>query len=361
MAEETPAAPTLPAVPALPAVTALPAAPLVSELPAAPAALPVIPLADTTNTGFMGGASFYLLRPYISNNTAYITNSGIGTPTPSTTSQDFDWAYRPAPAMWFGYTTESGLGIRARAFYFDQSPTTLTTSLNPNTAATATITPPAGLSPVVGIPPVGFAAPGILLGGGAGQDQLAFSSSLRIQTIDMEATYAWNLDSFALLFSGGGRYLQMSQNYNATLVNVPGTGASEYDALIAGHNFYGGGPTVALQCDWKVGSTGLSLYGLARGSVIVGTGRQDVFFSQVIIDPVLGNQDNQPSNRSTFQQVIPIAELEVGVQYGLMVGRSEFFVRGAAVNQTYFGAGSSTARDTNLSLFGVQFSTGLNY
>jgi hypothetical protein len=308
--------------------------------------------------GIAAGAGFYYLRPYISNNPAFVTNTGIGTPRPTSSTTDFDWSYKPAAAFWLGYALESGLGLRARFFYFDQASSTSSTSLTAFGAATTTITAAPGLQPVGGF---AFASPGILLTGGVGQDQLAFSSNLKIQNYDFEVTFAWNFDCFALVFSGGGRYTQIAQNYNAALTNVPGGGASEFDTLNVNHTFVGGGPTVAIQGTWQIGHTGLAVFGTARGSITVGSGLQDTVFTQIVTDPVNGNQNNVATNHVAPQQVLPIMELEVGLEYGVTLGQTRWFVRGAGVSQTYFGAGSSTSRDNNLSLFGGQVSFGIDY
>ncbi len=58
---------------------------------------------------------------------------------------------------------------------------------------------------------------------------------------------------------------------------------------------------------------------------------------------------------------MPVGELEVGFEYGRNYGRTRLFFRGAAVNHTYFEAGSSSTRDGSLSLFGGQASFGVNY
>jgi hypothetical protein len=41
--------------------------------------------------------------------------------------------------------------------------------------------------------------------------------------------------------------------------------------------------------------------------------------------------------------------------------QSEVFVRGAVVDQTYFGVGNASKQDGNLSLLGFQVSLGINY
>src|SRR5262245_51142805 len=67
-----------------------------------------------TQGGFVAGGSLYYLRPYHSSNTALITTRGLGTDQDATRAADFDWNWSASPALWLGWTGESGLGVRAR-------------------------------------------------------------------------------------------------------------------------------------------------------------------------------------------------------------------------------------------------------
>ena len=58
-------------------------------------------------------------------------------------------------------------------------------------------------------------------------------------------------------------------------------------------------------------------------------------------------------------RLLPALSMRVAARQGIEPAR--LFVRGAAVNQTYFHAGSASGREGNLSLFGAQVSVGLNY
>ena len=88
----------------------------------APISAPVVQIVDNeqqpehVRSGIMGGLSIYFVRPYINNNTAFTTTTGIGTATPQTSSEDFDWNYHVAPAAWLGWTSKCGAGFRARYF-----------------------------------------------------------------------------------------------------------------------------------------------------------------------------------------------------------------------------------------------------
>jgi hypothetical protein len=316
--------------------------------------------------GIMAGASLYFLRPYHTENPAFVVTQGIGTANPRSTTEDFDWNYHVAPAGWIGCTSECGVGGRVRYFFFDHDAEAITRTLSAADAAAGTaITAPDGLSPVLGTPPRGFGSPGVLLqgpGGGAlGSDTLAFAGDLHIQTIDLEGTYAFDHGHFSLLLAVGGRYLQMHQNYTAALRNQVAADTFEQAILTSGRNFYGGGPTLAFQCRWQIAHSGLALYGSARGSILVGRSRHSAVFSETIADPLTGFQDNVATSSSIEDEVMPIGELEGGVEYGRPLGHTRLFVRAAVVNHTYFESGSATNRDGALGLFGAQVSLGVNY
>jgi hypothetical protein len=332
-----------------------------------PLSTPVVQLVDNNHqpdnchSGVMGGGSIYILRPYINDNIAFITTTGIGTATLVQQASDFDWNFHVAPAVWLGWSAECGVGFRARYFQFDQDSEPLSGVLSGDAAASTVITAPAGLSPLLGTPPRGFQSPGVLLQGGAGQDLLTARSSLKIQTIDGEATYAHEWCSFGTMFTIGGRWLQMRQNYAASLQNIPVAGTSEISTLDAGHNFHGGGPTASWTARWQIGRSGLAIFGTARGSFLIGHSSLNAIFTETIIDPVNGNQLNQATSESRENLVLPVGELEGGFEYSRTVGHARLFFRGAIVNHTYFDAGTAASRSGNLSLFGGQASIGVNY
>jgi hypothetical protein len=338
--------------------------------PLAMAQAPLVEFVDEPQgpcrAGVMAGGSVYFLRPYHTDNPAFVVNRGIGTATPTSTTEDFDWSYRVAPAGWIGYTTDCGVGIRARYFFFDHDSEGITRRLSAADAAAGTaISAPEGLSPLLGTPPRGFGSPGVLLQGpgGAplGSDTLIFGSDLHIQTLDLEGTFAYDHGHFSLLLAVGGRYLQMHQNYVAGLSNIVAPDTFEQSILTSGRNFYGGGPTLAFQCRWQIAHSGLALYGTARGSIVVGRSRNTAVYSERIADPFTGSQENVAMNSSLEEYVLPVGELEGGLEYGKQLGHARVFIRGAVVNHTYFEAGSATSRDGALGLFGAQVSLGINY
>src|SRR5262249_40562209 len=133
---------------------------------------------DNCHSGIMAGGSMYILRPFINDNVAFITTTGIGTATPVQSANDFEWNFHVAPAAWLGWSSECGVGSGARFFHSDQDPDGTPPALAGAAAASTVIPPPAGLSPLLGTPPRGIQSPGVLLQGGLGEDLLAAHSSL---------------------------------------------------------------------------------------------------------------------------------------------------------------------------------------
>jgi len=339
----------------------------------------VVPDAAVPSSGgVIGGASLYYLKPYFNNNTALTTVTGVGTPNPFRTDENFTWNYNACPAVWLGWVSESGLGVRGRFFDFDQSSNSLSASRSPSNtgeviaapsglALTGPLNNPAGAGGAAVFGPA-FGSPGIIMGAGFGQDQLTFNSNLKINVVDVEATQDWQTGQLWLQVSGGGRYLHSSQDYTATLLNQADVGggatASESQRLQLGHNFNGGGITTALSVRRFLGDTGMALYGSVRGSMLVGISHENLSFTQIIVDPtgvVGGNQNNIQGGTNSKDTLLPVTELEAGVEYTYRAGKLNPFFRVAAVDQTYYNLGSSTQTAGNLTLFGVQFTAGLNY
>lgn len=323
--------------------------------------------------GLMAGGAFYFIRPYLQNNTAFVTTVNPGQPNSVVTSESFHWDFQPAFAGWIGWTSSCGLGVRSRYFQFSErsETTVLTNDITPPPQTQTTITPPLANFLPLSTGGAAFGSPGTLLNTGFGTDHLTFGSDLRIQTIDLELTYRMNTSYGSFLAFGGGRYLNLAQGYHATLINTGGgEPISETQSFDASRSFHGGGPTLGLEWNLPMGRTGFSVYANACGSLLVGKSIDTVSFSQTIDDPnglIPGHivppavlQINPTSTRST-DTVIPTAEAELGFEYGRQVGRCRLFFRGAAVSQTYFDAGNASQATGNFSLFGAQATVGIEY
>jgi hypothetical protein len=317
---------------------------------------------------FNAGGSFYYVKPFLQNNTAFLTTIAPATPNSVVSYTNFHWSYEPAGAFWLGWNADCGLGARGRFFFYDQESTTLSlvnaTSVPPQT----TVNPPLAnfLQPSTG--GTAFGSPGAVLGAGLGRDELTFNSDLKIYVVDVEATYAWKGDNWTLLASGGGRYLTLTQSYKAALFNGgDGLQVTEFEFFNNSRKFYGGGLVAGLQGNVGIGQTGLAVFASGRGSLVVGNTSENLQFIHQVNDatglvlPVPGVLQTQPLASRSGDHTLSTVELELGLEYGVKLGDNRVFVRAAGVNHTYFDAGNASQSTGNLSLFGLQFSLGLNY
>lgn len=303
---------------------------------------------DNRRGGFEAGVTGYILKPYFQNNPALSTTTisidAAFNVTQNRVTANHEWDYNPAYAVWLGWTSECGLGIRARYFTFDQSADPINLS--------QTITPS-----VPGGPPVTIISSGFSFGAPVGttSQTIAVSSDLRIQTWDLEATWSHRCGNWAWTVAAGARYLHMSQDFLSTVASSGTT--AQLEVASVGRNFTGAGPTVDLEASYTFGNCGLGVYANARGSLLVGSERQTTSLVRTAVPP--------PSllivDSSTRDTNMPIAELELGVQYARDFGRLRPFLRAGVVSQTYFDAGDATGRDGNLTLFGGQVALGVRY
>ena len=162
----------------------------------------------------------------------------------------------------------------------------------------------------------------------------------------------------------GVRQLWLSQQYHATLTNQVAANTAEKQTLDASLAYIGTGPTVSLQARMFLGRSNFVLFAAARGSLLVGTNRQQNNYALTLTDPnnVLANVNGATfvsqtnSSRTANNQVLPIMEFEVGMDVAL--GTSGLFLRGALVNQSYFNINNNNG---SLGLFGGQVSLGFNF
>ena len=329
-----------------------------AEIGRAQTPAPTIQFEEIANARVEAGVDFNIMRPFAGNNVAYNKNDGFGLAIQSTQTKEFGYTYQLAPSTWFSVIGPSGFGFRFRFFEYDDASKAESLTLTRDQSAISSVNPPRNLGPILNgnNQPFGFSSPGVLLTGGAGADRLTFRSDLRVQHMDFEGIYEGYVSDFAYSISGGARYLQTAQNYRADLVNDAG----ETGQLRSGHDFYGAGPTISFGAQHRFGTSGFSVFGNLRGSLLVGLGRQDTYFLQSIT--AAPAQTTQLSNVSAFAQTLPIFDAQVGGEYTVCFGTyGHIFVRAAAVTQSYFDIGNASSRTGNLSLFGGQVSLGWRY
>jgi hypothetical protein len=327
----------------------------------------------------VGGIGAYFLKPRFDQNPAFtraVETFSSGNSNSSSTialsSQDFGYDPSVSPLLYFGYVSDCGLGVRARWFQFDQgsSVTGQNGPLAPSTGSTTTdsvILVPTGNTFVDLIRSELFGS-AVSSSNPNQVDSLSFTSHLLLQVWDLEATQDLQTGPWSFLFAGGVRYLHMAQRYGMySKVLVPG---GNTDGLLNGdstfvfdHDFNGVGPTLAIEAERRLGSSGLSLYGTARGAVLFGKANGT---EAGIATSVSSNQANAVStstfvNTESHNKVLPVLEFEVGVQYGWTGTRFSPFIRSGFVGQSYFGAGSATSMDGNLGLFGLSVTAGTHF
>jgi hypothetical protein len=327
---------------------------------------------------FVAGAGFYYVQPSWETDPAFQVNDlGLFLRTDDSLDLSITYDYEFAPRVWFGYADPCGLGFRARWWHFDQSTTdSVGNAFDGNFLSdelTATIT-----------------------------QQVAVESDLELSVWDLEATAEYRLGCWSFLLAGGLRYARLSQNYRGTEVASFSTfdsdtqATAEFDLASSvglSDRFWGLGPTVALETRYAIGCTGVSLYGGARLSVLVGRGEQE--FNQAALFRLEANDPTDPpptsvqfSQSSAFtvgrDDVLPIGEIELGLEWNACYCGSQYFVQAALVGQSWFDAvipstgGESGDRaslldfsslsfdggkdnDNQLNFFGITFVAGVRF
>jgi hypothetical protein len=304
--------------------------------------------------GFSAGAGIYYLQPRFGN------NPGVASFNPANNTsviQNFDYHGRVAPVVYVGYTLPCGLGIRGQWFTFHD------TVNGPSAVADGAVTGSVS-TPVIGNQSLFTNLAGNLL---------TTSGVLGITATDLEAIKYINCCNSSYWISGGVRYAHIGQQYGAALagVQVPGVAPVLAGAglLTDGHNFNGVGPTMAAQARYafpfarKVG-----IYGRSRGALLVGQQHNDI---QTSLRGVGGGQF------SSANQIVPMAELEIGLDWNQAYRSYGFFLQGGFVVQSWFGVGntantnviantgvtsfSSFDNGGNLGLYGLRTSAGVTF
>jgi hypothetical protein len=270
---------------------------------------------------------------------------------------DLDWM----PRLAIGYGFGDGFGARVRWSQgkWDQT-------LNASVAGHTFDTPGDRIATASPIGLLGLATTDFTTGdGGFANVDVAVQGQLHVLTWDFEATKEARICGFNVTFSGGLRYLHISQNYGVAMTSDDATGLTK-EFLISGHNLNGWGPTFAIDARAPL-CGGFSAYGEFRSSLIFAKGKQSA--AQFGVNDLLG--ETVITFQKAYQErdtVIPIGELEVGGEYACSMGNSELFARAGLVGQAYFGAcnssrsgNSANELNSNLGLIGVNFTVGLRY
>jgi hypothetical protein len=307
----------------------------------------------------VGGVGVYLLRPHWDTNPAYaVFRATPGDPAAFSSRQqkNFDWDTEAAPLVWLGWVTPSGCGVRGRYWEFDAD---VTTGVLNDSNALASVT-------IASAAPLGLGVSGTTVG-----DRIGVESDLRLEVADLEATQAFDICQWSFLVAGGLRYASVTQRYHAGFIPADPTTDSVV-TLRSNHSFHGAGPTVAFEARRYLGY-GWALYGAGRGSLLFGSGKQDV--ARLSNDGVTGALDAVATARDDNDDLLPIVELELGGEWAWECCYGRLLFQAGVVSQTWFGAGNaansdlidatalaqSADNDSNLGLVGLKLSVGWEY
>ncbi|MHB1033015.1 MAG: Lpg1974 family pore-forming outer membrane protein [Pirellulales bacterium] len=299
--------------------------------------------------GIYAGYEFLFIRPYFENQSAYILGHVISQQGVVGTIEEtvpFGTPYQLTPRVWLGYASCSGLGARVRYWQFDHDTPSVTVGTVTGDTANTEVQGNGTLSAV------GAEAQGNNFRGAVEGDALFASHSLKLDALDVDITQDFNWWNTLILLGGGIRYAKMEQDYFAAAV----TGAPQFEFLFFEHNFEGVGPTVAVDLKRQLGSSGFSILGSARGSVVFGHA------SEIGIDAdrgVEGFEFNVALSKNSDAR--GIGEVQLAVQYEQTVfANSSLFVRGGWEGQLWQEFGGPNFDTGDLAMQGFSLALGIN-
>lgn len=278
-----------------------------------------------------GGVLF--LQPVFETNPAF-TVAGAGGNLAR--QVDFSQHFDASPNIWLGYTSERGWGVRGRWFLFDNDATESFVS-GPGATIRGVSFLPLGQTPIAGA--------------------VSASSHLHVNVFDLQGTRNWESAFWSHLVGFGMRYTYMSQDYQAVLAN-PATQIG----LASSHTFNGAGPSVSFETKRRLGESGFALYGQVYGAILFGNA--DESYSAV------NNAGVVQGFTHSRTAVLPVGEMELGVEYQRNVGRAKAFVQAGLAGQVWWGGGNASNLDalsspgashSNFGFFGAAFRAGVRY
>jgi hypothetical protein len=207
---------------------------------------------------------------------------------------------------------------------------------------------------------------------------LSLTRDTKIQIWDLELTSDCNYGCAQLTYSAGLRWLHIEQGFGAvetvldpTLLALPDVIPAQ-QSLRSRHTINGFGPTIGVEGRFPV-SDSLKALGIARFGLLYSEGSQTALGRET---PAAGDFVYRPLQAFTYgatqerRGVIPTGELEIGAEYGRIIGCNgpELFVRGTVFTHVYWGAGTSARVNFNsnpanedLIYVGLGASVGIRY
>lgn len=301
------------------------------------------------------GAGLALIQPRWGSNPAFRVNGSGG----GSVLQEFDYDFDDAPLAWIHFQNCSSLGARVRYFQYAQSERT--GARNPaDGSSTITLAAPLGLGVLAAEP----------------NKRVDVKTTLNVLSWDVEATADLSRPCWSILAALGVRYAHLSQNYNAYVGALPPPPppppappppvASAFN-VYSGHNFNGAGPTLGLDLVRFLGDSGLGFYANGRFSLLFGsTHASATRFEKAGPGGPLRSQEVRQVNDS---QVLPVGELEIGLQLARQFGGMTGLVQAGLVGQVWWNAGNAANNNAilqpsdneNLSFIGFTLRAGVTF
>jgi hypothetical protein len=141
------------------------------------------------------------------------------------------------------------------------------------------------------------------------------------------------------------------------------------DLVGAGHNINGAGPTGALEIRRALGDSRFALYGMGRCSVLFGRGRTESFQLHQVTEQIIPRTGKTTTTSTTatnsaitgHDDVMPVSELEAGIEFAHHFGPVRVFVQTGVVASEWDFAGSATSDNGDLAFFGLNCTLGFDY
>ena len=280
------------------------------------------------------GIDFLFAKPQMKESFE-VTSTNFATGTMNMIPFDFD--YDLSPRAWLHLSSDSGPGIRARYWQYDDgsTPRSETAGLTTFPGATAvTVVFPAAISTML---------PG---------DTLSSAMALDVATLDVEGTLPVRLGDAEILGSAGLRHASMDQAFRGAVVS----GGAVTQSLAWNRGFDGLGLTVGGDVRAPLGSTELSFVSNLRGSLLFG--------NKTISRAVVGDVTPAPGitppivTLNNADEVSGIFEVALGLEWSRELGQNtSLFARGMYEGQLWTAAGAPTL--TFLGFEGFSIAIGL--
>lgn len=336
-----------------------------------PPVMPPIALPRADRSGLTGGAGVLILTPFQQGAEAYAINSGLSPASTSATRSVENFAYgtQAAPLVWLGWQFDECRGIRTRFFWFNSVSLPETLAFDPDQPVVfdRSLSAPPGLANLPGQQQ--FLQPGnsnFLVGGNT--TNLSFGTATTLYAIDLEYTHERQGRFFDSVFTAGGRYLGCDQSYTAFgsatgFDPITGDEKLETQSLDSIRNFSGGGPTASWLGRMRIGRSAASVYGCVRGSLLAGTSVSRIDFVDNDFNVTTGTLEfsNGSIVKNTAITVLPVGEINLGIEYGGAFWNRGWFIRVGAVAQDYFGLGSANGSTGDLLLLGGEVAAGIGF